>query len=70
MGGSYGDSLGTIINLRLSFIETIALRVTKLSPMPAANLPKVVPLHGTITIASIFAEPLADFAAYLRYLRE
>ena len=44
-------------------MATIAERVARLSPIPAASLPSVVPLHGQITTASIAAEPDADLAA-------
>ena len=47
----------------LSFKATIADRVAKLSEIPAAILPIVVPLAGQITYASNLAEPDADFAA-------
>ena len=47
----------------LSFIATIADLVARLSPIPAASFPSVVPLHGQMTTASISAEPDADLAA-------
>ena len=53
------------MSLRCSFMATIADRVIKLSPIPAASLPSVVPEHGHITTASIGAEPEADFAPML-----
>ena len=53
------------INVRRSFIATIPERVMRLSPIPAASFPSVVPEHGQITTASIGAEPEADFAPIL-----
>ena len=41
-------------------MATIAERVTKLSLMPAAIFPSVVPEQGQITTASILADPEAD----------
>ena len=51
-----------MMSLRRSFMATMAERVTRLSEMPAASLPMVVPEHGQMTTASIFAEPEADLA--------
>ena len=59
---AYGASLGTMMSFLLSFIATMADRVTRLSEMPAANFPMVVPEQGQITTASIGADPEADFA--------
>ena len=53
------------MSLRCSFMATIAERVIKLSPMPAASLPSVVPEQGQMTTASIGADPEADFAPML-----
>ena len=50
------------MSLRRSFKATIAERVMRLSPIPAASLPSVVPEHGQITTASMGADPDADFA--------
>ena len=60
---AYGDSRGTIISFLLSFIATIALLVAKLSEIPAAILPMVVPLAGQMMTAPISAEPDALWAA-------
>jgi hypothetical protein len=51
-----------MISFLRSFIATTAERVTKLSEIPAASFPMVVPEHGQITTASILAEPDADLA--------
>ena len=40
----------------------MAERVTRLSEIPAAGLPMVVPEQGQMTTASILAEPEADLA--------
>ena len=44
---------------------TNAARVTRLSEIPAANLPSVVPDQGTMAIALALKEPDATLAARL-----
>ena len=60
-----GVSLGTKINFLLSFSATIALLVARLSEIPAAIFPIVVPLVGQTIYASYLAEPEAGLAAKL-----
>ena len=54
-----------MIRFLRSFMATIAERVMRLSPIPAASFPSVVPEQGQITTASIGADPDADFAPML-----
>ena len=57
-----GVSRGTRIRGRRSLRATAAARVIRLSAIPAASFATVVPLHGTITIASNGYEPEAGGA--------
>ena len=54
---------GTIISFLRSFKATKALLVAKLSEIPAAIFPIVVPLVGHSIYASYLAEPEAGLAA-------
>src|SRR5439155_596604 len=58
-----GASLATRIRVRRSFRATAAVRVIRLSAIPAAIFASVVPLQGTITIASKRYVPEAGGAA-------
>ncbi len=60
-----GVSLGTRINCLLSLSITKADLVTKLSDIPEANLPSVVPEHGITAIALALKEPEEILAARL-----
>ena len=56
------------MSFRLSFIATNALLVAKLSEIPFAIFPIVVPLAGQTMYASKRADPDADLAARLLLL--
>ena len=63
-----GVSLGTRIRGLRSLSITSPARVTKLSEIPAASLPRGVPQQGTIAIALDLKEPEEILAARLLLL--